>query len=500
MRSRSINPRWVGGILVVVMIGLGTGWGLRLGSSAGEVGSGSVSVASIGAAGGGAGDPNIVVILADDQDSGSLWAMPKLQRLLVRAGTSYENAYASLPQCCPSRATLLSGQYAHNHGVLDNDPPNGGYAAFDGSNALGGWLQTAGYRTGWVGKYLNGYGNPGRGQDPREVPPGWTRWVAPVRHTEYQMFGYTLNRDGDLRSYGNAARDYQTDVLAREAAAFVREGSDGSEPFFLTVSPLAPHQEGGPLDDRPNAPRNPRPAPRDRGRFSSEPLPRPPSFNELDASDKTAAVSEHKTLDRSATERLQTLYRSRLESLQAVDDLVARLHVALKRSGELEDTLIIYTSDQGFMLGEHRLTGKNRLYEEAISVPLVIRGPGIPANRSSAALVGNIDLAPTILDAAGAEPGLEQDGRSILPDPDSGAEPEPRPLLLEIYQGGRFAGVRSERYAYLDFGENGVELYDLGADPFQLHNRAGEASLAAVEARHARLLTGLRRCSGPGCG
>lgn len=444
-----------------------------------------------------AAKPNIVLVLADDQDAASLSVMDAVQRELVDEGTSFSNALVSLPQCCPSRATALSGQYAHNHGVLDNSAPRGGFSAFDGANALPVWLQSAGYRTGWVGKYLNGYGNPARGADPREVPPGWDRWTAPVNHTEYRLYNYTLNRDGSLRDYGSRSRDYQTDVFARRAAGFIRDNAGGGKPFFLAVSPLAPHQEGGKIDDRPDAPRNPRPAPRHRGRFGSLQLPSPPSFDEPDVSDKAGPVASRSRLDQDDLDRLTTIYRSQRESLLAVDDLIERLVATLRRTGALENTLFIYTSDQGFLHGEHRLIGKNRLYEEALRVPLVIRGPGVePAGRRDD-LVSNIDLAPTIVAASGAEPGLEMDGRSLLEAPLEAAEE--RPILVELFHDGRTAGVRTARHAYLDLGDRRVELYDMKADPYQLTNLAGDPSHARVQRQLAGELERLRSCSGPSC-
>lgn len=447
----------------------------------------------------GADKPNVLVIFTDDQDQASLAAMPQVQRLLAAKGTTFANAFASLPQCCPSRATFLSGQYAHNHGVRDNDPPNGGYAAFDSTNAVPVWLHDAGYRTGWIGKYLNGYGNPARGTDPNEVPPGWSDWVAPVLHTEYRMYGYTLNIDGQTRSYGAGPRDYQTDVLARQAETFVRQSARQPQPFFLTVAPLAPHQEGGRVDDRPNAPRNPRPAPRHLGRFDSQRLPRPPSFNERLDGDKTAVITALPRFDQAEIRALGKLYRSRMESLLAVDDMVARLMAAVRQTGQLRDTLIIFTSDQGFLLGEHHLRGKNALYEEAVQVPLVIRGPGVDANAVRNDVVGNVDLAPTIVASTGATPGLPMDGRPLFPAPLRSDPGRRRGLLLEQYHGGRFAGVRSQRYAYLDFGNRGTELYDMRRDPFQLRNRVDDPARAATVERYARLLERLRSCAGPEC-
>jgi N-acetylglucosamine-6-sulfatase len=444
--------------------------------------------------------PNVLVIFTDDQDAASLRVMSSVRRRLVAKGTRFTDAVVSLPQCCPSRATLLSGQYAHNHGVRDNSPPRGGYTAFDGANSLPVWLQRAGYRTGWIGKYLNGYGNPAQGTDAHEVPPGWSDWTAPVNHTEYEMFGYTLNHNGVLRDYGAGPRDYQTDVYARAARRFIRTSAEEPSPFFLTVAPLAPHQEGGRLDDHIHAPRNPRPAPRDLGRFQTRPLPHPPSFNERHDGDKTAVVTSKPHLDRAAMAQLTKIYRSRLESLLAVDDMVGSLIGTLRETGQLRDTLVIFTSDQGYLLGEHHLIGKNRLYDEALRVPLVIRGPGVAAGRVRRDLVSNVDLAPTIVAATGARPGLLMDGRSLLTPPAARGRPGgARELLLELFHGGRFAGLRTSRYAYLDFGNRGIELYDLRADPYELRNLAGDRKSRSVEARLRADLQRLRTCSGAGC-
>lgn len=442
--------------------------------------------------------PNVLLILADDQGAKTMGVMQQVQRKLADRGTTYTDAFVSLPECCPSRASVLSGQYAHNHGVLDNTPPRGGYPAFDGRNSLPVWLRRAGYRTGWVGKYLNGYGNPAKGADPLEVPPGWSEWTAPVNHTEFRMFDYTLNHNGELRDYGSEAADYQTDVFAEHADDFVRKSARGSEPFFLAISPLAPHQEGSPIDDRPDAPRNPRPAPRHRGTFDSEPLPTPPSFDEADVSDKAEIVGEQRPLGGAEIERLTRIYRSQLESLLAVDEMVGRLVRTLRQTGQLRETVVIYTSDQGFLFGEHRLSGKNKLYEEALHVPLIIRGAGLEAGSTDDRLASNVDLAPTIVELSGARASQPMDGRSLLgPAPKSGVGG--RSLLLELFHPGRYAGVRTSTHAYVDFGRQGVELYDLTRDPLQLVNVAGEPAHREVERRMAAELKRLRDCAGSSC-
>jgi arylsulfatase A-like enzyme len=288
-------------------------------------------------------------------------------------------------------------------------------------------------------------------------------------------------------------------VLAREAAGFIRASEGDGSPFFLTVAPLAPHKEGGRLDDHPAAARNPRPAARDLGRFERSPLPRPPSFNERRDGDKTWVVTNEPRLKHTQIDRLTQLYRSRLESLLAVDDMVGRLLGTLRRTGQLRNTLVIFTSDQGFLLGEHHLIGKNRLYEEALKVPLVVRGPGFEAGAKRDELVGNVDLAPTIAAAAGVTPGAAVDGRSLFTDSGPSSRADRRDLLLEQFHGGRFAGVRGRRYVYLDFGNRGIELYDLRRDPFQLRNVASDASYAPLLDRYARRLEQLRGCSATEC-
>ena len=225
------------------------------------------------------------------------------------------------------------GQYVHNHGVATRHPPKGGYQGFAAQprlirNALPVALHGAGYRTGYIGKYLNGYGIPDYGgvHTPglrRYVPPGWDRWYVPVDHTEYRMYDYRLNENGKLRSYGTAPSDYQTDVYSGKAQAFVRNSANRRQPFFLTVAPLAPHLENPQIAGPYERGRDPRPAPRDLGRFGNRPLPRPPSFNEHNVSDKPAFVRHTPRLDAKEVSGLRTIYRSRLESLLAVDDIVA---------------------------------------------------------------------------------------------------------------------------------------------------------------------------------
>jgi len=455
--------------------------------------------------------PNVVVIMTDDQDPASVKVMKTVQRTLVARGVSFANSYATTPECCPSRVSFETGQYAHNHGVLTRHPPDGGYQAFAAQpalieNALPAALHGAGYRTAYIGKYMNGYGISDYGgvQSPgirRYVPPGWDRWYVPIDHTEYRMYGYRLNENGHPRSYGLARSDYQTDVYARLAQAFVSQSANRRQPFFLTVGTLAPHLEDPSLVGPREHGRNPRPAPRDLGRFARRPLPRPPSFNEPNVSDKPSFVRNTPKLGRTKISQLRNTYRSRLESLLTVDDLVRGLVHRLRAAGELDNTYIVFTSDNGYMLGEHRKQGKHVVYEESVRVPLIVRGPGLPAGQVRGQLAANIDLAPTILDAAGVPPRLKMDGISLLPparDPASGGT---RSLVLEYLVGRTgYSAVRTpDGFLYAEHRNGEHELYDLNTDPYELHNLAGKPAEADLEADLAKRLATLRDCAGSAC-
>jgi N-acetylglucosamine-6-sulfatase len=434
--------------------------------------------------------PNVVVIMTDDQRVDDLAAMPAVRRLIVRQGTSFANSFASFPLCCPSRATFLTGQYAHNHGVEDNRPPLGGYYALDGEETLPVWLQRAGYETAHIGKYLNGYGS----RDPGEVPTGWDNWQGTVDPSTYLYWGYTLNDNGRLvRPPG-----YQTDELTSRAVRFLR-GAD--EPFFLSLAYLAPHNDRTPplpeFGALPGCLGSAKPAPRHSGLYAGRRMPTSPSFNEADMSDKPSFVRSLPRLGARDRIRIERDWRCRRESLAAVDEGVTRIVEELRDSRRLEHTLILFTSDNGFLLGEHRLpNNKINVYEEAVRVPLAIRGPGFPAGERVSDPVANIDLAPTIVDAAGAEPGLEMDGVSLL----SGGPRRARPIVLENRARpfeARYAPYSAVRLGFIEYVEyvNGEsELYDLSRDPHQLRARRGARPPEVVA-----LLERLRDCQGSGC-
>ncbi|MEA2307736.1 MAG: N-acetylglucosamine-6-sulfatase [Thermoleophilaceae bacterium] len=446
--------------------------------------------------------PNVVVIETDDQTAQSLRFMPTLQRLIADQGVTFDNSFVSYSLCCPSRATFLTGQYPHNHGVFDNVLPYGSFYELRGGNTLPVWLRAAGYRTIQLGKYLNGYGS----RDPRQVPPGWTDWHALISDFTYHYFGFELNENGRVRYFPPSPANYQTDVLARKAVNLIRRASRGPRPFFMWTAFVAPHFafDEAPEPDDPPEIRTPVPAPRDRNRFAGEPLPITPAFDERDVRDKPATIRVHPEFGSDEAHAITENYQQELESLQAVDRGVGRIVDALRRAGQLGNTYLVFTSDNGYFHGEHRLPREKILpYEPSIRVPLLVRGPGVPHGVHLSQLASNQDLAPTILDAANAKPGLAQDGTSLLalirhPRVELG-----RDLLVEgLYRSlpnVTFSALRSRRWFFAEYSNGERELYDLLADPDELVNRDLDPAYAGIEADLTRRLAGLRRCAGKAC-
>jgi N-acetylglucosamine-6-sulfatase len=460
--------------------------------------------------------PNVILILTDDLDARLLPEhsadYPNLRKLAAE-GTTFENAFVTDPLCCPSRATILRGQYAHNHHIVGNWLPQGGGAekfrdlGHEGSTVAT-WLQDEGYRTVLVGKYMNDYYGD-------YVPAGWDDWYAIAGgHTSVD-----LNKNGHIRRY-DPERYHLDDVLADKAAGYVRRSSDDGAPFFMWVGTQAPH-----------APATP--APRHEETFPEARLPRSPSFDEEDVSDKPDWVRDNPSLDQGWIAPMEDLYRKRLQSMLAVDEMVGRLVAALKARGELENTYIFFTSDNGWHAGEHRLTpGKWTAYEEDTRVPLIVRGPGVPAGRTLEHLVLNNDLAPTFADLAAATEATPPfvDGRSLRPLLTNGTPPaddwrsaflvEARteilgPTAVPVLSGdplpedwqrapredwGRpgLEAVRTGEHLYVEYGTGERELYDLKGDPYQLENRYESAAPELLSRLKGRLAA-LRGCSGDDC-
>jgi arylsulfatase A-like enzyme len=447
--------------------------------------------------------PNIIFILTDDLDLASAQQLPKLRSHLVEEGASFENSFASYPLCCPSRATVLTGLYAHNHGVASNDPPNGGFQKFREQgreeDTIAVRLQEEGYQTALFGKYLNHYGE----DDPTHVPPGWDEWHAKVDSSageedtsgggdaveqDTKYYDYELNENGEVVSYGDSPEDYITDVLSGGATDFVRRAVSGSESFFLYLAPPAPHDPATPAE-------------RHEGAFADEKAPRSASFGEEDVSDKPSWIRVRRSIsDREASTRIDALYRERLASMLAVDEMVDSLVRELTFAGQLDNTFIIFASDNGWQQGEHRIrTGKLYPYEESIRTPLFVRGPGVLAGSRVEKLVLNTDFAPTIADLAGIS--LPGDGRSFA-SLLRGEDPAWRSVvLLEAAGGGSpptYRGVRTETHKYVEYQTGERELYDLETDPYETESLHETADSSLVQELQAKLNV-LRGCTGDGC-
>ena len=433
--------------------------------------------------------PNILFILADDMRASDLKYMPNTQELLASKGVEFEKPWATRSLCCPSRATILRGQYAHNHKVWVNVPPSGGYWNFYDqgleNSTVATWLKNAGYDTVLIGKYLNRYGLDREGNyapTPRKPPPGWDEWYA--WQGDYNSdTKYDINENGTIVPYSRSDV-HDTDLHAKTAEDFIRRTAGGA-PFFMHLSPNAPHFPSYY-------------APRHAGMFTSTALPRPTSFNEADVSDKPAWVRSKPLLTSAKISDLTRFYRDRLRALQSVDDMVGRLLDALEDTGELPNTYIVLTSDNGIYLGEHRLEAKAAAYNAAPRVPLLIRGPGVPEGISRPQMVLNNDFAPTFARWAGVAPPAFVDGRSLKPllthsPPTSWRSaflvehrrsPEEYAYVQAIPD---YSAIRTARYNYVEYATGERELYDLSADPTELTNIYGSAPRTLVSDLHARL-------------
>ncbi len=455
--------------------------------------------------------PNIVLIVTDDQDLllGSLDAMPHLKELLIEKGTTFSQAYVPLSLCCPSRATILTGRYTHNLKVYQNFPPDGGFAAFQAEgherSTVGMALRRVGYRTALMGKYLNGYPDPA---DRSFVPPGWDEWFVPAGGNPYGQYNYTLNHNGRLLQRGREPEDYLTDVLARQATGFVAQAAVDGVPFFLYLAPYAAHKPCPP-------------APRHAGMFTGQRAPRTASFNEADVSDKPGAIRGRRLLAPEQIAKLDGLYRRRLECLQSVDEGIASLVESLESTGQLANTYLFFVSDNGFHLGQHRLTdGKYTAYDEDVHIPFVVRGPGVPAGATAGAFVSTVDLAPTLAQLAGTHLRVQPDGRSFVPllrkpgetpagwrqlifleqfhfddtgdQPESVLEPSDEPQPEEHVT---HYGLRTATFKFVEYETGEREYYDLIADPAELQSLAGHQSVARLRrlSDRARALGTCRR-------
>src|SRR4249920_50547 len=522
--------------------------------------------------------PSFLVIQTDDQTLDSLYAMfrepairamPNTLDLIAKRGMTFNDYYVPYPLCCPSRVSLLTGRYAHNHGVRGNIQPNGGYFGFSfraaATHNLATWLQGAGYRTIHVGKFLNGYGDEPYSTG-AEVPPGWNAWHTVLKaDTTHYFYGYSLNNNGTVEGpYGDSGswetREYgtkddfgcpyaplnglpcfhETDTLTNFAIQELQETSP-EQPFYLQLDYTAPHGDC-------RHPAGPEPTPRHYDWFKGKPLPhnRSEGLGEGNVNDKPRFIREAPYLTPSDVHTYRVYWDKQLESLRDVDDGVKLLLDTLGSQHRLRNTYVIFTSDNGFFFGEHRLIGGKFLaYEPATHVPFLIRGPHIRPGGESDEPMANVDIAPTVLELAGVEADKSIDGRSMAPffrDPelrtlrpilfesfvetsdveDNGAIAEPgdqgRPSSKVRRASARselhrragatasiltppkdYEGIRLGPYKYIAWPDGEKELYNLEKDPYELNNIVRIPNYYPVRNYLHRELRDLENCVGRTC-
>jgi len=464
------------------------------------------------------GAPNVVVFLLDDATVEDVKYMPAVQSLMVQQGATFSRNYVPFAICCPARATLFTGLYPHNHRVLGNIAPYGGFTAFDDSQTFATLIDDD-YETGFVGKYFNDYADTDAGR--RYVPPGWDSWRGSVEPGTYSYVNQTLNVNGDLRRFRGV---YSTTLFGEKGRQFLEYRGSRPNPFLLYVSFVAPHG-GSPHEvDDPNL-TTPYVEPKYQNTYLGPRTPEDPSFNEEDVSDKRPSMQEKPSLDPLQIAAIGEAIAQRRESLQSVDDEIEATIAAVAAMGELDNTYFVLTSDNGYMTGEHRQpSGKSVAYEPASRVPLIIRGPGIPAGVEYDGVTGLHDLAPTILNMTGQrrdQPVKPMDGRSVLPLV-NGTRTTERPVLLERTRVDSFSDQRiartdvqsqitsitwithgivtADRWKYVEYPtEAAVEMYDLTTDPYEMDNVAGQRGYHRKQRELAALLESYRWCEGAAC-
>jgi len=440
--------------------------------------------------------PNIVLFLVDDARLDDLTATPSIQARIGGQGAVVRKFYAPFPLCCPARATLLTGEYPHNHGVLSNLAPTGGWAEFEDSSTLATWL-TPTYRTGLIGKYFNQYKAP-------YTPPGWDEWMVPQGMYDYAGTRWWLDRG--LGGAWSTVPGYQTDTIGSLASDFVLRNAPSDEPFFLYTSIVAPHA-GVPADpDDPAGFPTPYVKPVYRDALAGSKVLTDPAFNEADVSDKSVRP---RPLTSAEIAGLQETAAQRREALMSAEDAVERVLDTLAASGEADNTYVMFMSDNGYILGEHRIRGgKLAPYEVSNHVPFLVSGPGIVPGTVVDDVSAQVDFAPTVMSMAGLTAPAAVDGVDLLPRL-TGTQPSltRKGILLEATDTQAtvdplpwlYRGVVSQRFKYVERSTGKKELYDLRADPSELVNIANQTAYAAPQTRLARLLSAYRSCVGVTC-
>lgn len=488
--------------------------------------------------------PNFLVIEADDMRTDELRWMPNVRRYLADRGLTFENSFAPYPLCCPSRASFLTGKYAHNHQVLNHTPP-WGFASFDDSVTLATRLQEGGYATALVGKYLNGYGKQAvHGTDRSSleyVPPGWTAWYAgsdhvwgpgelyrgqPMHGSTYAYFDFTQNIDGRLHNYEG---EYSTDVLAEQTRELITRFGAEQQPWFIWFTPVAPHfgtprEPDDPVasvrfDGRTTKWKTPARPDWVKGRFDAEithaPGTPPTGSAEADVSDKPRWVRKLPELTDAEKDAVTVLSRERAEALFVLDKQIGATLQTLRRTGQYDRTVLAFTSDNGYYLGEHRKRqGKIELHEPSLRVPFLISGPGIGHGRRFDPIT-TVDLAPTFAALAGIGPMPGADGVDLTRVITHGDRGWIRPVVTEGMMNEyptpaegdehgfdsalNTGGLRLGRWKLTEYSTGESELYDLATDPLELENLAGDPAFAAVLAQMQELWFRYKGCAGAAC-
>lgn len=425
----------------------------------------------------GAAKPNLIHICADDMRFDDYKVMPNLKRLFRGASLNFKRHFVPFALCAPSRAGMLTGLQPHNHGILgNNNNRNGGYEAYQHleDNALPVWLTQAGYYVGHVGKFMNGYGKLA----PKHVPPGYADWQA-MASEKLSYTDFRLNENGKLVQYNDG--QYTTDVFEAKVLDFL---STAPEPYALFFWPNAPHLPATPDQQ-------------DQGTFGNVDMPIPPNFNEADVSDKPSYIRDLPLLTSDQIAAIQDVWRSRAECMQSLDRGLAVILSALQTSGQIANTHIAFTSDNGFLMGEHRVDDqKGLLYEEAVKVPLYWLAPGVPADARNE-IVSNLDVTAAFVELAAATAGRTLDGTSLVPllGPAKTKWNTATPL-----QCGVASGLATPHYRYAEWFETGeVELYDMSVSSYQLDNVAGQAAYAKIQSHCAEAFAALQGCAGENC-
>ncbi len=445
--------------------------------------------------------PNIVFVLTDDLSRDLVPYMNKLSAL-KRHGLTFRNYFVSDSLCCPSRASIFTGDFPHNTGVFTNTGADGGIRAFwkhnDQRSVFNLALYKAGYRTAMMGKYLNGYLSHRHSPVPATyVPAGWSEWdVAGWGYPEYH---YTLNQNGTLHHYGSAPRDYMTSVLTRLGVSFVNQAQSSRRPFFLELATFSPH-----------APYVP--APRDAHRFPGLKAPHPPNWNRL-PTNPPSWLQGHPPLSAVKRLRINRAFRRRVQDVQSIDRLIAAIERAVARQHLSRNTYFVFSTDNGYHTGEYRLVpGKLTAFDTDIRVPLIVAGPGVRPGSSTAAMAENIDLASTFTSLAGIP--FSSDGQSLTPLFKGGlAPPDWRDAILVEHHGPDYAerdpdrqnfdsgnppsyeAMRTKDFLYVEYANGQREFYDLRTDPYELDNVVGNLSTQMLARLHIALQR-LQDCHG----